>query len=291
MCPENNHAIKQMTEKKLRKQVIFGANNTHIKRNTVTEHILTCKTDQILTVHINRPATKNALTHDMYTALGDALELARNDAGIRCVLIAGSNECFTSGNDLADFAKGLPGDFQDTPVGRFLFLLTSANKPVVAAVNGPAIGIGTTMLLHCDLVFAGDNARFQMPFASLGLCPEGGSSLLLPSWLGRVRAAELLMLGEGFDADKASSLGLINRVCEPHETESLALEACRQLAAQPPAAIRATKELINRPVREQLRETLLTEGEAFDERLKSPEAAEAFRAFMEKRKPDYSSFE
>lgn len=257
----------------------------------MTDHILVRKTGHILTVHINRPACKNALTHAMYTALGDALEQAREDSGIRCILFTGNEDCFTSGNDLADFAKGLPGDFQDTPVGRFLFLLTSASKPVVAAVNGPAIGIGTTMLLHCDLVFAGDNARFQMPFASLGLCPEGGSSLLLPSWIGRARAAELLMLGGAFGAEDASRLGLINRVCAPNETEALAMAACQQLAAQPPAAIRATKELMNRPAREQLKDTLLAEGEAFDQRLKSPEAAEAFRAFMEKRKPDYSSFE
>jgi len=257
----------------------------------VTDLVLTRKTGHILTVHINRPERKNALTHAMYTALGDALELARDDGEVRCVLFAGSEDCFTSGNDLADFVKGLPGDFQNTPVGRFLFLLATASKPVVASVNGPAIGIGTTMLLHCDLVFAGDNARFQMPFASLGLCPEGGSSLLLPSWLGRVRAAELLMLGGAFSAADACRLGLINRVCEPQETESRALEACQQLASQPPAAIRATKQLLNRPGQDLLRETLLSEGQMFDERLKSPEAAEAFRAFMEKRKPDYSSFE
>ena len=257
----------------------------------MTDLVLTRKNGHILTVHINRPERKNALTHAMYTALGDALELARDDAEVRCVLFAGSEDCFTSGNDLADFAKGLPGDFQDTPVGRFLFLLATASKPVVAAVNGPAIGIGTTMLLHCDLVFAGENARFQMPFASLGLCPEGGSSLLLPSWLGRVRAAELLMLGGAFSAADAFRLGLINRECEPGETESLALEACQRLATQPPAAIRATKQLLNRPCQDQLRETLLSEGQVFSERLKSPEAAEAFRAFMEKRQPDYSSFE
>ncbi|MBW4936075.1 enoyl-CoA hydratase-related protein [Marinobacter sp. F4206] len=164
-------------------------------------------------------------------------------------------------------------------------------KPVVAAVNGPAVGIGTTMLLHCDLVFAGTNTRFQMPFANLGLCPEGGSSLLLPSWIGRVRAAELLMLGGAFTPDDAARLGLINRVCEPAKTEARALEACSQLAKQAPAAIRATKELLNRPTLNQLTETMVAEGELFAERLKSPEAAEAFRAFVEKRQPDFSAFE
>lgn len=257
----------------------------------MTDLIRTTLEDHILTVRIDRPDRKNALTHDMYTALGDALERAGTEPGIRCVLFTGSEECFTAGNDLGDFAQGLPGAFEETPVGLFLLLLATATKPVVASVNGPAVGIGTTMLLHCDMVFAGDNARFQMPFTNLGLCPEGGSSLLLPSWLGRVRAAELLMLGNTFSSDDAFRLGLINRVCPSQDTESLALAACKQLAAQPPAAIRAAKTLINRPTTEQLRETMLAEGSLFSERLKSPEAAEAFRAFMEKRAPDYSGFE
>lgn len=256
----------------------------------MTAHILTEKQDHILLVRINRPERKNALTHAMYTALGDAVDQAHEDADIRCVLFTGSEDCFTAGNDLGDFAAGLPGAFEETPVGRFLFLLATASKPVVAAVNGPAVGIGTTMLLHCDLVFAGNNTRFQMPFANLGLCPEGGSSLLLPSWLGRVRAAELLMLGGAFTADDAHRLGLINRVCEPANTEMAALDACRQLTAQAPAALRATKELLNRPTLDELKNTMLAEGERFAERLKSPEAAEAFRAFTEKRQPDFSKF-
>ncbi|MBD3656716.1 enoyl-CoA hydratase [Marinobacter sp.] len=257
----------------------------------MTEHILTEKNNQVLAVRIHRPDRKNALTHAMYTALGDAIEAGHEDKDVRCILFTGSADCFTAGNDLGDFAKGLPGEFTETPVGRFLFLLASASKPIVAAVNGPAVGIGTTMLLHCDLVFAGNNTRFQMPFANLGLCPEGGSSLLLPSWLGRVRAAELLMLGDAFSADDAARLGLINRICEPAATEATALEACQRLAAQAPAAIRATKALLNRPNIEQLKETMLAEGQLFAERLKSPEAAEAFTAFMQKRKPDYSRFD
>ena len=257
----------------------------------MTDLILTEKSGRILTVRINRPDRKNALTHAMYTALGDALALAEQDSEIRCVLFTGHEDCFTAGNDLGEFAAGLPGAFEETPVGRFLLLLATASKPVVAAVNGPAVGIGTTMLLHCDLVFAGTNTRFQMPFANLGLCPEGGSSLLLPSWLGRVRAAELLMLGGAFSADDAARLGLINRVCEPADTEARAIEACTRLANQPPAAIRATKDLLNRPALAQLKQTMLAEGELFAERLKSPEAAEAFRAFVEKRPPDFSTFE
>ncbi|MGF2736082.1 enoyl-CoA hydratase [Marinobacter sp. DUT-1] len=257
----------------------------------MTDLILTEKTDRILTVRLNRPERKNALTHDMYTAMGDALEQAESSSDIRCTLFTGAEECFTAGNDLSEFAQGLPGEFRETPVGRFLLLLATATKPVVAAVNGPAVGIGTTMLLHCDLVVAGTNTRFQMPFANLGLCPEGGSSLLLPAWLGRVRAAELLMLGNAFTAEDALQMGIINRVCDPAETEDNARELCRQLAAQAPAALRATKQLLNRPVMEDLTDTMLTEGKLFSERLQSPEAAEAFRAFMEKRQPDFSSFD
>jgi enoyl-CoA hydratase/carnithine racemase len=256
----------------------------------VSDNIQVEKHNRTLVVRLHRPERKNALTHAMYTGLGDAMATAEADSDIRCVLFTGSAECFTAGNDLSDFSEGLPGDFQSTPVGRFLFALANATKPVVAAVNGPAVGIGTTMLLHCDLVFAGNNTRFQMPFATLGLCPEGGSSLLLPTWLGRVRASELLMLGDAFDAEKADKLGLINRVCEPQETEKSALEACERLCAQPPAAIRATKALLNRPPADQLKAALLAEGELFAERLQSPEASEALKAFSEKRKPDFSRF-
>lgn len=256
----------------------------------MADFIQTELSNQILTVRINRPERKNALTHAMYTALGDALEQAEADADIRCVLFSGSQDCFTAGNDLGDFASGLQGAFTETPVGRFLLLLAKATKPVVVSVNGPAVGVGTTMLLHCDMVFAGSNARFQMPFASLGLCPEGGSSLLLPTWLGRVRAAELLMLGGAFSAEDAYRMGLINRICDPAETDNIAREACQKLASQPPAAIRATKKLLGSPTQEALTATMMAEGELFAERLKSPEAAEAFSAFMQKRKPDFSRF-
>lgn len=256
----------------------------------MTDPILIEKKDHVLIVRLNRPERKNALTHAMYTSMGDGIEQAEADNDIRCILFTGTSECFTAGNDLGDFAKGLTGDFRETPVGRFLFLLVKATKPVVAAVNGAAVGIGTTMLLHCDMVMAGTNAGFQMPFASLGLCPEGGSSILLPMWIGRVRAAELLMLGGRFDAEEAYRLGLINRVCEPEETEAVAWEACQKLAAQAPAAIRATKELLKRPNLAALEDTMRAEGALFGERLKSPEAAESLQAFMEKRKPDFSRF-
>lgn len=256
----------------------------------MTNPTLIEKKDQVLTVRLNRPERKNALTHAMYTSMADAIDQAEADSDIRCILFTGTNECFTAGNDLNDFAKGLPGDFRETPVGRFLFALVKATKPVVVAVNGPAVGIGTTMLLHCDMVIAGTNAGFQMPFASLGLCPEGGSSILLPMWIGRVRAAELLMLGGRFSAEEALRMGIINRVSQPEDTEALAWEVCQKLAAQAPAAIRATKELLKRPTQQALEETMQIEGALFGERLKSPEAAESFQAFIEKRKPDFSRF-
>lgn len=257
----------------------------------MTDMIQTEKKHRTLVVRINRPERKNALTHGMYSTMADVIENAHADPEIRCLLFTGSEECFTAGNDLGDFAAGLPEDFRTTPVGRFLFGLARATKPVVAAVNGPAVGIGTTMLLHCDFVFAGTNSRFQMPFANLGLCPEGGSSLLLPTWLGRVRAAELLMLGGAFTPTDAFNMGLINKVCDPSETETTALLTCQQLEAQPPAAIRATKDLLNRASLKELEATMLEEGELFGQRLKSPEAAEAFKAFAEKRKPDFSGFQ
>lgn len=256
----------------------------------MTDHVISERQGKVLVVRLTRPERKNALTQDMYSALADALESGHQDDNVRCFLFTGSDECFTAGNDLSDFQAAQPGDFETSPVGRFLFGLAAATKPVVAAVNGPAVGIGTTMLLHCDMVFAGNTTAFRMPFATLGLCPEGGSSLLLPAWLGRVRAAELLMLGDAFSADDAYRLGLINRVCEPAQTEALALETCQRLAALPPGAIRATKTLLNRPHLETLADTMRAEGALFGERLQSPEAAEAFQAFADKRKPDFSAF-
>ena len=252
--------------------------------------ILQEKHNHTLILRINRPDQKNALTRAMYTDLADGIAEGHNDPEVRVILIAGNNECFTAGNDLSEFENGMPEDFQATPVGRFLFGLAEASKPIVAAVNGPAVGIGTTLLLHCDLAWAGSNTTFRMPFTNLGLCAEGGSSLLLPRWLGRVRAGELLLLGRPFDAEKAAHYGLINGVCEPEKTEETALEACRELAALPPAAIRATKELINEADAGSLAQAMTREGERFATRLESGEAKEAFSAFREKRAPDFSNF-
>ena len=257
----------------------------------MTTAIQTEQKGAVLIIRIDRPAQKNALTHEMYTLMGDHLQAADENPEIRAVLFTGNADCFTAGNDLSEFADGLDQAFAETPVGRFLLLLARATTPVVAAVNGPAVGIGTTMLLHCDLVYAGQNTRFQMPFVNLGLCPEGGSSLLLPRWIGRVRACELLMLGGPFDVAAADKLGLINGICDPEQTEVTAMDACERLAAQPAAAIRATKELLRQGEGDELDYAMLAEGARFFERLKSPEAAEAFAAFREKRKPDFSRFD
>lgn len=248
------------------------------------------KQEKILILRLNRPAQKNALTKAMYSDLADGLAEAHNDPEIRCVLITGNEECFTAGNDLGEFENGMPEEFRATPVGRFLFALAEATKPVVAAVNGPAVGIGTTMLLHCDLAWAGNNTTFRMPFVNLGLCAEGASSLLLPQWLGRARAGELLLLGRPFNADRAERFGLINGVCAPEETETTAMEACRELTALPPGAIRATKELIGQSQAHSVEQAMTCEGDLFAKRLESPEAKEAFTAFREKRKPDFSGF-
>lgn len=256
----------------------------------MTDNIIQEKSHQILILRINRPDQKNALTHAMYTALADGLAEGHNDPDIRAILITGNTECFTAGNDLSEFENGLPDTFQNTPVGRFLFALAEATKPIVAAANGPAVGIGTTLLLHCDLAWAGSNTTFRMPFTNLGLCAEGASSLLLPRWLGRVRAGELLLLGRPFDAAKAERYGLINGACDPSETETAAWNACLELAALPPAALRATKELMNAATAEEVSETMQREGQRFAQRLESPEAGEAFDAFKNKRTPDFSRF-
>jgi enoyl-CoA hydratase/carnithine racemase len=244
----------------------------------------------ILTIRINRPEKKNALTTVMYGALADALALAEREPGIRVVLLCGTGDCFTSGNDIADFIN-FPPTGSGSPVLRFLDAITNASKPLVAAVSGAAIGVGTTMLLHCDLVYAAGTAQFQMPFVSLGLCPEAGSSLLLPQLMGHQRASELLLLGEPFSAARAERLGLVTAVVPQADLLATARARAAQLAAQPAAAVRLTKALLKRGDAAKLRETALFEIECFLERLASPEAREALHAFTQHRKPDFSQFD
>lgn len=243
----------------------------------------------ILTLRFNRADKKNALNLEMYAALAAGIREADADPAVRVIMFAGSDDCFTSGNDLADFLSAPPTG-PDSPVMQFLLALSQARKPMVAAVKGAAVGVGVTMLLHCDLVFAGSGAMFQMPFVDLGLCPEAGSTLLLPRIMGHQRASELLLLGEPFGADKAREVGIVTDVYPDADLAAAARAKALQLAAQPAAAVRLAKSLLKREYASQLQETIAEEGAQFIGRLKSPEAAEALNAFMQRRKPDFSRF-
>lgn len=245
--------------------------------------------DGLLIMQIQRPEKKNALTAAMYEALASALTRAAQDPEIRVMVLTGTRDCFASGNDLADFMDNPPTD-ETSPVFRFLLALSQAEKPILAAVGGPAIGIGTTLLLHCDLIYASVEALFQMPFINLGLSPEGGSSLLLPLRIGHQRAAELLLLGEPFGAQRALELGLINGLYPGDRLEAEVLDKARRIAAKPPASVLLTKSLLKRAQTQAVRDTLSLEARLFMERLQSPEAAEAFQAFFERRQADFSRF-
>lgn len=255
----------------------------------MSEHITSAIADNVLTLTIARPEKKNALTVAMYAALADAISVADDDKSIRVILITGSEDSFTAGNDLKDFLDNPPVD-PSSPVFRFMHAIAGAQKPIVAAVNGLAIGIGTTMLLHCDLVYAVDTARFQMPFVNLGLVPELGSSLVLPALAGRARAAELLMFGNPFDAAMAKDIGLINESCAANDMLPMAQKAAANLAAKPPAALRKTKALLNGDLSD-VRDRINAEAKVFGEQLDSDEVKEAIAAFFEKRAPDFSTFE
>jgi enoyl-CoA hydratase/carnithine racemase len=249
--------------------------------------IVTQLRDGVMAIEFNRPDKKNALTGAMYTLLAEALGEAARDDAVRVVLFHGQPELFTAGNDLEDFMKR-PPQGEDTPVFRFLAAVSGAEKPLVAAVNGPAIGIGTTLLLHCDLVYAGDNARFRLPFTSLGLVPEFASSYLLPMIAGYHRAAELLLLGEPFGPDAALAAGFVTRVVPAAQTLEVAWEAARKLAALPAKSVRTTKALLKEAHAGAVRNQLQLEGRHFREMLAEPAAREAFAAFLEKRRPDFS---
>ena len=243
--------------------------------------------DGICHVAMARPEKKNALTAAMYGTMADALAAAEQDPAVRVILISGGGGSFTAGNDLADFLATPPMD-DSAPVFRFIKGFSELEKPFVAAVEGVAVGVGTTLLLHCDLAYAATNARFALPFANLGLTPEAASSLLLPLRIGHARAAELLMLGEVFSAQTALDLGLVNALLPEGQVLDHAFERCRKLCTQPAASVRLTKQLLKRSQQALIAETMQVEAEVFRQRLVSPEAKEAFAAFFEKRKPDFS---
>lgn len=253
----------------------------------MSQHILTTTHGAVVRIQINRPEKKNALTLAMYDAMSEALLAAEADPAVRVILFAGAESCFTAGNDLGDFLDNPPSG-EESPVFRFLKTLIAAQKPVLAAVHGVAVGIGTTMLLHCDLVWAGPSARFQLPFVNLGLTPEAASSLILPQLMGHRRAAELLLLGETFDAETALAVGLVNGLRADSELDDYVLHKAQTLAAKPPTAVRLSKELMKRWPAEAVRQTMSAEGEIFIVRLHSPEAREAMTAFFERRQPDFS---
>lgn len=252
--------------------------------------ILTTIANGILTIEFNRPEKKNAITSAMYQSMADALEAAETDASVRAVVICGKPEVFTAGNDLEDFMQNAGNDLNNRPVIQFMHALSNSTKPVVAAVAGNAVGIGTTLLLHCDLIYAGDNARFSLPFVQLGLCPEFCSSLLLPQIVGYPRAAEKLMLGEAFDAKEAYDLGLVSRVLPAAELAEFAHAQAAKLAALPATSLRVTKRLLKGAKREEIRTRMQEENEHFAQMLSSPEAREAFAAFFQKRRPDFTQF-
>lgn len=245
--------------------------------------------DGVLTLTFDRLDRKNAITAAMYQTLADALMAAEADAAIRVIVLAGHESVFTAGNDLEDFMKHPPKD-ESAPVHQFLRAISTATKPLIAAVSGAAVGVGTTMLLHCDLVYASETAKLSMPFAQLGLCPEAASSLLLPQLAGYHRAADKLLFGEPFDASEARELGLVNRVLPADELDAFVRTQARKLTLLPPASLRATKRLMKEVATPQITERMSVEGKQFGEMLRAPEAREAFTAFFEKRRPDFSKF-
>lgn len=248
--------------------------------------ILTAQADGILTITFNRPDKKNALTSAMYATLADALEAADTDPAVRVILFTGAGGAFTSGNDLQDFLNNPPqGD--NTPVFRFLRAISTASKPMIAAVSGVAVGVGTTMLLHCDLVYAGESAKLSLPFVNLALVPEAASSLLLPTMVGHHRAAELFMLGEAFTPATAKDYGIVNAIYPDDKLLAEATAVAAKLAAKPPTAMRLTKQLLKR-TKGDVAGQMAQEGEHFRSQLKSAEAREAMTAFFEKRPPKFS---
>jgi len=248
--------------------------------------ILTERSGNILRIQLNRPEKKNAMTNDMYVILAELLDAAAKDEQIRVVLWHGAGDSFCAGNDVADFLKTPPGS--GMPQAPLMKALVNFDKPLVAAVHGSAIGGGATMLTHCDFVYAGESAKFQVPFVNIGLVPEFGSSYSLPARLGHLRASELILMGQPFDAARAAELGLVTRVVPDKDLLATATKTAQQLAAKPEEALRTSKKLLKRSARGPVEEAIRVENETFAALLQSPDAKEALTAFLEKRKPDFT---
>ena len=249
--------------------------------------ILTDVEAGVLTITLNRLDKKNAFTAAMYVACAEAIQAGIDNPAVRVVLLQGHETVFSAGNDIADFMDNPPTG-PDAPVYRLLRTVADCPKPFLAAVCGPAVGIGTTLLLHCDLVYAGDNAAFAMPFVNLGLCPEAGASLLLPQLMGHHRAAEALLLGDPIMAEAALEVGLVNRIVPPTETRMVAQLQARKLASKPQDALCTTKRLMRQVDAQRIRNQLDAEAHELARLLQAPAAREAFAAFAEKRRPDFS---
>lgn len=244
----------------------------------------------ILKLILNRPDKKNALTHEMYNTLANAFSEANQDASVKAIYLTGSQDVFTAGNDINDFATQPPSNAA-SPVIRFLHSLADLEKPLIVAANGPAVGIGSTLLLHSDFVVLGRETTLQMPFVSLGLCPEAASSYLLPLRVGPAKAAEWLLLGKRFTAEDALVQGLVNEVHPATEYQTKALQIAEQITLLPAASIKLSKNLLKRPHQAAIKEVINHECELFFKRMNSPEAKEAFSAFLNKRTADFSQFD
>lgn len=258
----------------------------------MTEQILTKLKNRVFHIILNRPEKKNALTRAMYGGIADALEKAENDKNVSVMLIYGNGDSFCAGNDLKDFQDvNYLANSDERPTSAFINWLMKAKKPIIAAVHGYAIGGGTTMLLHCDLLYASKDAKFQFPFTNLGLVPEFGSTFNLPELVGKFRAAELFFFGDFFSAEEAHKMGMVNKVFPKEELIENVNEIAELLAKKPPLALKSTKELIKKYHKGILEKLMPEEGAEFVRRQVSPEAQEAFAAFFESRKPDFSKFE
>jgi enoyl-CoA hydratase/carnithine racemase len=249
--------------------------------------ILTERSESILRIQLNRPEKKNAMTSNMYVTLAELLDAAANDEQIRVALWHGAGDSFCAGNDVADFLNSPPAS-GDSPQARLMKALVNFDKPLVAAVHGATIGGGTTMVTHCDFVYAGESAKFQLPFVNLGVVPEFGSSYSIPAWTGHIRASELFLLGLPFGATRAAELGIVTRVVPDRELLATATAIAQQLAAKPAGALQASKRLLKRTAREQLEQAMRVENEVFAKLVRSADAKEAMSAFLEKRPPNFS---